>query len=324
MNSILTVTLNPAIDITTATSHVAPGRKLRCGKPIVEPGGGGVNVSRMVGILGGRSTALVAIGGAVGEWLRQIMLAQSLHCVFVEASGDTRMNVVVHEQENSDQYRFVLPGPVQDAGFEARVVKQLETTLGAGSYEIVVGSGSLPPGVADDFYAVLAEVAVRNGARFILDASGPALLAGLGPHVEVVKPNDIEARDLAESLGLAPDDFVALGQYLVAQRKTRAAVLTMGEEGALLITDGVVRHIKPPRVSVVSKVGAGDSFVGTMAHGLATGMPIEQAFALGVSAAAAAVMTPSTELARREDVERIHAEIMAAQQDADVAMRSVP
>lgn len=311
MTQILTVTLNPAVDFTTAADHIEPGPKLRCDPPVIEPGGGGVNVSRMIRLLGGSSTALVAIGGATGELMRTLMAGEALDCVFVEACGDTRMSFAVHERGTSDQYRFVLPGPEQDEAFARRVVTRFEALLQERHYACVVGSGSLPPGVPDDFYGRLAEISTRHGARFILDASGPALIAGLGPHVAVVKPNDIEARMLAESLGLASDDFVALGQHLVAHRKTQAAVLTLGEEGALLVTESGVSHVRPPSVPVVSKVGAGDSFVGAMVHGLASGMPIEQAFALGVSAAAAAVMTPATELARREDVERIYATISA-------------
>lgn len=315
MNDILTVTLNPAVDFTTAADHIKPGPKLRCAPPVIEPGGGGVNVSRMIRLLGGNSTALVAIGGATGEMMRSLMAGEGLDCVFVEACGDTRMSFAVHERGTSDQYRFVLPGPEQDAGFPVRVVERLEALMRERQFACVVGSGSLPPGVPEDYYATLADIAVRHGASFILDASGPALIAGLGPNVAVVKPNDIEARMLAASLGLAAEDYAALGRHLVSQRKTQAAVLTLGDEGALLVTESGVSHVRPPRVPVVSKVGAGDSFVGAMVHGLACGMPIENAFALGVSAAAAAVMTPSTELARREDVERIYATVLA---DSDI------
>ncbi len=311
MSHILTVTVNPAVDFTTAADHVQPGPKLRCDPPVIEPGGGGVNVSRMIRLLGGASTALVAIGGATGELMRSLLVEGGLDCAFVEARGDTRMSFAVHERGSTKQYRFVLPGPVQDSAFARRVIERLEALLRERRYACVVGSGSLPPGVPENFYATLAEISAQHGASFILDASGPALIAALGPHVAVVKPNDIEARMLAKSLGLAADDFATLGRHLVAQRMTQAAVLTLGEEGALLVTASGVNHVKPPRVPVVSKVGAGDSFVGAMVHGLACGMPIERAFALGVSAAAAAVMTPATELARREDVERIYAIILA-------------
>ena len=312
MTHILTVTLNPAIDFTTAAKHITPGPKLRCDPPVIEPGGGGVNVSRMIHVLGGRSTALVAIGGATGELMRALLAREGLDSVFVEASGDTRVSFAVHERGTNQQYRFVLPGPVQNEAFAARILERVDTLVRERRYACVVGSGSLPPGLPDDFYAQLAERVDRLGAHFVLDASGDALIAGLGPHVSVVKPNDIEARMIADSLGLAHDDYAALGQHLVANGKTRAAVLTLGEEGALLVTKRGVSHCKPPHVPVVSKVGAGDSFVAAMVHGMVSGMPIEQAFVFGVSAAAAAVMTPSTELARREDVERIYAGLKMA------------
>lgn len=307
MTHILTVTLNPAVDITTTAESILPGPKLRCDTPVVEPGGGGVNVSRMIRILGGRSTALVATGGATGDLVRALLAREDLDCAFVDACGDTRVNFAVHERATRDQYRFVLPGPLQDEGFATRVLDRVDEVVRAQGDVCVVGSGSLPPGLPDDFYARLGERVDRLGARFVLDTSGPALVAGLGPHVSLVKPNDIEARALADSLGLAPDDYTGLGQHLVAAGKTRAAVLTLGEEGAMLVTERGVSRCRPPHVPVVSKVGAGDSFVGAMVHGMTTGMTIEQAFELGVSAATAAVMTPSTRLARRKDVERIYA-----------------
>ncbi|MEI2420870.1 PfkB family carbohydrate kinase, partial [Arthrospira platensis SPKY2] len=150
---ILTVTLNPAVDFTTAADHIEPGPKLRCDPPVIEPGGGGVNVSRMIRLLGGESTALVAIGGATGELMRSLLVGGGLDCAFVEAHGDTRMSFAVHERGTTEQYRFVLPGPEQDLDFAPRVIERLEALLLARPYACVVGSGSLPPGVPDDFYA---------------------------------------------------------------------------------------------------------------------------------------------------------------------------
>ena len=307
MNRILTLTLNPAIDLTTGTEVLEAGPKLRCDPPVVEPGGGGVNVSRMIRILGGESTALVAVGGPTGDWLQALLTGEGLDCHFVSACGDTRLSFAVHAHLARQQYRFVLPGPAQDAAFAERVKQALTARLHAARHACVVASGSLPPGLRAGFYAELGAIAAAHGAAFVLDTSGPALAAGLGAHVSVVKPNDLEARALAASLGLDPDDDLALGRHLVATGKARAAVLTRAAAGAVLVTAAGVRQVRPPPVPVLSKVGAGDSFVGALVHGMAGGMTIEAAFEWGVAAAAAAVMTPASELARREDVLRIHA-----------------
>lgn len=309
MPRILTITLNPAVDITTAAAEVVPGQKLRCDQPRVDPGGGGINVSRVIKELGGETTALVAVGGATGALMRTLIEAAGIDAVFLKASGTTRQSFAVHDRANGAQYRFVLPGPVQDAVFAEHALAAVGDLLAIRDFPYVVASGSLLPGIPDDFYGKLAEVARARGARMILDTSGRSLAGALGGGAYLIRTNRIEACELAQTLNVDPDDPERLARSIVASGSAEAAILTLGADGALLVTKYGSARIRPPHVDVVSPVGAGDSFVGATCFALAEGWRIERACAYGVASAAAAMLTEATELAHRDDINRLFATI---------------
>jgi 6-phosphofructokinase 2 len=309
MPRILTITLNPAVDMTTATPEVVPGRKLRCDPPRIDPGGGGVNVSRVIVELGGATTALVAIAGVTGAMIRSLLGAARIDAIFIEAAGMTRQSFAVHDRSGGGQYRFVLPGPTQDAAFAERCLATVGDLLATGMFPYVVASGSLPPGVPDDFYGRLAGVVHGHGARMILDTSGRSLAGALGSGAFLIRTNRIEARELAETLHVDPDDPERVARSIVTSRSAEAAIMTLGADGALLVTDHGTARFRPPHVDVVSPVGAGDSFVAALSVALTDGWPMERACAYGVASAAAAMMTEATELAHRDDVNRMFAAI---------------
>jgi len=304
---ILTITLNPAVDITTAAAEVVPGRKLRCDQPRIDPGGGGVNVARVIKELGGATTALVAVGGVTGALMRTLIEAAGIDAVFLDAAGTTRQSFAVHDRAAGVQYRFVLPGPAQDAIFSERALAAVGDLLATGNFPYVVASGSLPPGMPDDFYGELAEVARARGARMVLDTSGRSLAGALGGGAFLIRTNHTEARELAETLKVDPDDPETLARSIVASGSAEAAIVTLGADGALLVTKDDAARIRPPHVDVVSPVGAGDSFVGASCFALAEGWPIARACAYGVAAAAAALTTEATELAHKDDINRLFA-----------------
>ncbi len=308
---ILTITLNPAIDMTTAVAALAPGIKLRCEEPRLDPGGGGINISRVIKELGGASTALVAIAGATGGLIRELLDAAGLDTEFVQAAGLTRQSFAVHDRETGEQYRFVLPGPRQRSEFADTILAAVSRLIAKRRYDYVAASGSLPPGLPDDFYGRLGDTVAAWGARLILDTSGAALRAAFGHRIFLVKPDHTEARALAEALGINAEGPESLARRLLADGGAETVIITLGPDGALLASSAGCLHVRPPKVEVVSAVGAGDSFIGALCLGLARDWPIEQAFAYGVAAAAAAVLTPATELAHKTDVEQLHAAIMA-------------
>jgi 6-phosphofructokinase 2 len=306
---ILTLTVNPALDLSTWTERVVSGHKLRCGTSRLDPGGGGVNVARVVQRLGGHAMAVYTAGGATGEAYRRLIEAERVPTLVMPIRGSTRQNFTVDETATGEQFRFVLEGPeLDDAEWRACLALVAES-MPVGGY--VVASGSLPPGVPEDFYARVARLARERGTRCVVDASGPALAEALAEGVFMIKPS---RRELGLHVGAVLDSEqsqVEAASALVADGSAEYVALTLGGAGAVLAAGSGVLRLAVPAVPVVSTVGAGDSFVGAFVLRLAQGLPVEAAFRAGVAAGSATVMTPATELCHRSDVERLEAELSA-------------
>jgi 6-phosphofructokinase 2 len=180
MPGVVTLTLNPAIDLSTSVDRVESARKLRCGPGRRDPGGGAINVARVAGRLGCAVTAIYPVGGEVGAILRRLVDAEGLVSAIFPTGGETREDVTVLDEASGEQYRFVLPGPPLAADEWGACLAVLGT-LGPGCAYVCAG-GSLPPGAPADAYAQVAGLVAGWGARFVLDISGPALKAALqGP-----------------------------------------------------------------------------------------------------------------------------------------------
>ena len=305
---IATVTLNPAIDLVTSVDHVSTHGKLRCGQPLHTPGGGGLNVSRTVAALGGRSTAVFTCGGSTGERLRELLAAPGLLAHPVPITGETRENVLVRERATGHELHFVMPGPeLADAEWTACLdaVRDMDP---APAY--VVASGTLPPGTPHDFYRRLAEVVRERSGRLILDTAGHPLRAALEHGAWLIKPNVAE---LAELAGEDRHDEHALedaAAKLVADGACEAVVLSLGRGGAFLSSRDLPGiYVRSPVVRQASRVGAGDGMVGGMVRALDEGRPLDDAVLAGVAAGAATVMRGSREPCRREDAERLYARL---------------
>jgi 6-phosphofructokinase 2 len=307
MTGVVTLTPNPAIDISTSVGKLEPTRKLRCAVARRDPGGGGINVARVIDRLGGDVTAVYPIGGATGRLLRRLVDREGIRSVTVEVREETREDFTVLEGASGAQYRFVLPGPNLDAGeWQGCLYAMAAIGKGAGYF---VASGSLPLGAPDDFYARAARAAREVGARFVLDTSGAAFAAALGESVYLVKPNLGELSRLVGT-ALGDDASCALAaKSLIAAGRTEIVALTLGHRGALLVTSDTAYRAAPLPLKVVSAVGAGDSFLGAMVWSLARGDAILDAFKYGVAAGSAAVLAPGTELCHREAVLALFAEV---------------
>ena len=307
MTAILTVTMNPSIDVSASTGKVAPVRKLRCTDVRRDPGGGGINVARVVKRLGGHCRALYPAGGLAGSLLHRLLDEEGIASIPIDVAADTRESFTILEEANGDQYRFVLPGaPLSEEEWRACLDRMAALT---DPPDYIVASGSLPPRVPDDFYARLAHIAGSIGARMILDASGPALAAALEAGVHLVKPNLRELRDLT---GLPLDrepEWERTAEMLVRSGKADVVALTLGDHGALLVSRNT--HLRAPAVPVkiASSVGAGDSFLAAMVWCLSSGENIEEAFRYGIAAGTAALLTPGTELARKDDIDRLYGQV---------------
>lgn len=305
---ILTLTLNPALDVTTSIEALVPRRKLRCAEPVREAGGGGVNVSRAIRELGGQSHAFILTAGAIGAQYRDLVGQTGIAFTNWEGQGETRSSLTVMEHQTGQHYRFVLPGPHQPARAAKRLRAAILKAIGP-SCRFVIGSGSVPPGLPEDIYAVVATHCRETGRRFILDTSFAPLRAGLSGRPFLVKLNHLEASDLVGGQGVGERRALHLGEALKARYGIEAIVITLGENGAVLVSDDLAVHLRPPRVRVESTVGAGDSFIAALALRLEAGAGLLDAVRYGVAAAASAVTTPASRLCTREQTDQILAQV---------------
>lgn len=303
MTHILTVTPSPALDASTTVPTLAPFSKLRCGKMLRDPGGGGVNVARVVQRLGGDVVAIYPAGGSIGQLVTQLLDAEGVRSLTVPVKNETREDFTVFEESTRKQYRFVLPGePLAESEWQALIDAVANATP---TPDFVVASGSLPPGVPQDFYARLVQAGRAHGARVIVDTSHEALTAALdGGGIYLIKPSMSEFRTLT---GVAADadeaTLIEAGRALIRRGAVELVALSMGPKGALLIARDRAWSADALEVSPASVVGAGDSLVGAMVSRLVEGASLEEALRFGVAAGTAALLNPGTSLCRRADIE---------------------
>lgn len=305
MAAIATLTMNPALDVTTSTGQVEPTHKLRCTEPRFDPGGGGINVARVVHALGGDVTAIFPSGGPAGAALETMLSAMGVPVAPVPIAGATRESFTVDEASTGRQYRFVMPGPTLGEAEQARVLEVLAALPGPPGYVVV--SGSLPPGCTPDIYRAIAAQCRRTGARLIVDTSGPALAACEGLGLYLIKPSYSELGALAGRSVSAEEDQVSAARELRARGFAEVILVSLAERGALVVAEGVEARFPAIPVQAKSAVGAGDSMIAALTLALSRGEALKEAVRWGIAAGAAALMGAGTQLARREDVERLYA-----------------
>lgn len=298
---IVTLTLNPALDMATEVPALVADEKLRCSEPMLDPGGGGLNVSRAIAVLGGESLALVALGGLTGDRLAGLIRADGVPFLALTAPGETRQSLTVTELASGHQYRFMLPGPRWSEADQERVFTLLHATARPGAYGVI--SGSQPPGVPVDFPARLARS--MPGLNIVLDTSGPALVEAVThpiPGLDVLRMNNEEAEHLAGKPLATRKESADFAQSLVQRGVAEKVVVARGSDGSVMVDAHQRLFAKAAKVEVKSRVGAGDSFVGGLVLAMARGQDAASAIAFATASASAAVMTDATQLCRLEDV----------------------
>ena len=303
MPTIVTFTINPAVDISTSVAVVQPAHKLRCTAPRRDPGGGGINVARVVTRFGADVLAVFTAGGPIGQHLTELVDREGIRNLTIPIRGDTREDLAVVESETGQQYRFVLPGPAL-AESEWRACLDVLASLEL-KPRFLVASGSLPPGVPDDFYASVVKAMRGIGTKIIIDTSGTPLKRALDAGVYLIKPNLREMRDLTGQSMDCEVDCISACRQLVEAGRAEVVALTLGHYGAMLVTRDLALRADPLPIKPVSTVGAGDSFLGAMVARLAVDRDMEDAFRYAVAAGSAALLAHGTELSRRDDVERL-------------------
>lgn len=306
MKTIGTVTANPSIDQHISIDKLVKDDALRARAARRDPGGKGINVSMAVQELGGRTVAFGVSGGCGGYMLKSLMAEKKILFETVELPEETRINVILTDLSDRTQTRISAPGPRMSLTAVDALVEMILAYAPLPEWWAL--GGSLPPGVPGDFYARLVSRLQAKGARCALDADGEMLELGVQAKPFLIKPNEYEfarltGRTFADepSMGRAARELVAGGVGMVA--------LTLGHNGALLVTRDIALRATCPPVEVRSKVGAGDSFVAGLLSALSDGRPIEEALRMGMAAGTAAVMNDGTQLCSRGDVERLLSQV---------------
>lgn len=301
--AIVTLTLNPALDLFSTVETIEPWRKLRCNGPEMVPGGGGINVARDVVALGGTARAVVALGGHVGGLLAD-SIDPRIGVTRVGVAHPTRQNFCVTERASGQQFRFVHPGATMTADEWERCLAA--TVSEAVLASCVVVSSSMPAGLpADAIPALIGRVRALD-VPVIVDTSGPCLLQAIDADTTFVKPS---VNELSNAVGRelsGVDDYEAVARQLLAGGRCAILAISLGADGALFVPrSGESFFVNAPTVDVAGTSGAGDAMVAGMAVCLSRGKSLEEAARYGVASGTAAVLRAGSANIRLDDVERL-------------------
>jgi 6-phosphofructokinase 2 len=300
---ILTITLNPCIDKSSRVEKLKPESKLRCAEVVNEPGGGGINVSKALKKLESSSVALFPAGGHNGNMLCSLLKEEGILFHAVDTKVETRENWIVLETSANNQYRFTFPGKE----VLEETIKTLVDQIRAFGPSFVVASGSLPPGLPDYFYGLIVKNAAAVGARCIVDTSGAALQALKGKGAFLIKPNIGELCKMLNVDWLDKNDVPNAAHQAIMDGFAEIIVVSMGPDGAWLISKDHRYFVAAPPVEKKSTVGAGDSMVAGITYSLEKNMTLRDAIRFGVACGSAATMNDGTQLFKKADAEYLFA-----------------
>lgn len=299
---IVTVTMNPAIDKTVDIDRLERGDLNRIKRVELDAGGKGINVSKTIKELGGKSIATGFVGGINGTIIKHVLADQGIETDFVEVNGETRTNLKVVE-ESGEVTELNEPGPEVSEEQLEDLLKRLDGY--AGPETLFVLAGSIPKGIPTDIYRRITESAHRKGAKVLLDADGPLFSESLKAAPDMLKPNRSELeRYYRMDYRASEQELVTMGQGLL-DNGTHMAVISMGQMGAVFLTREKQYRCPGLLVKAHSTVGAGDALVGAMAYGWDEKLPLEDCIRLCMGASAGAVTSIGTKPPSRELVDEL-------------------
>lgn len=304
MTRIITLTPNPALDYAVEADFVTPNRKIRCRKPQMHPGGGGVNVARSCARLGAHTLAIFTAGGVYGDALIKSLASENVPMRMIPIAGETRLAFHVNNHGEKNEYRFNLPGAEMSSGEIQRFFNAVREEAEPGDF--VVASGSLPPGAPDDFWAEAGHLAKKQGARFVLD-SVSGIEAALDEGVYMLRQNEYEYTALSGRELSWPDEIETFARKMVSDGRVQNMVVSHGGDGSMMANADGVFTAPSFKIRATSAVGAGDSFVGGLLTSLSRGDDPTQALRHGMAAAGATRMSEGTALFDPADVARLMA-----------------
>lgn len=300
---IYTVTLNPALDKTVEIPSLTVDAVNRITKMRTDPGGKGINVSKVIGKLGSKSIATGILGGDTGHYIQAAVEAMGIETGFVFVEGETRTNLKIVDPVLHTNTDINEPGLTVSEEVAEWLLQNVLNWVEQGDFVIL--SGSIPKGCPKTVYRTWIEACNEKGIRTILDADSEQFALGLEASPYLIKPNNHEFSALLGRELVTPQELGAAARELMAKYGIQEVVVSMGGDGALYVTADEIIHAEGLKVPVGSTVGAGDSVVAALAVALERGMSLEDAARLSAATGAANVMCSGTQAAEYEAVEAL-------------------
>ena len=303
---IYTLTLNPAVDRELTVRAMEFDSVLRASESHVDFGGKGFNVSRLLKELEEPSIAVGFLGGNAGELLQRGLQGLGIGTDFVWVDGETRTNVSIVTQSHDHYIKVNEKGPLVNAIKQKELLDKIDSLAKRNDWWVL--AGSMPPGVADDFYARIVNVLNKHGAQAILDTTGESLRLGCAEKPYLVKPNIEEAHALT---GLPMDTPAEITAAAAEIRKMGAknVVISMGKAGALLQTPEETWLTHSPTIKEKNPIGAGDSMVGGLVWALNQGFALKDSLGWGAASGAATASLSGTEVGSRPLIEELFSQV---------------
>ncbi|MHB1146029.1 MAG: 1-phosphofructokinase family hexose kinase [Lutibacter sp.] len=300
---IITLTVNPALDKSAKIACLIPDQKLKCHSINYQPGGGGINISRMLKRLGTETTCIVPSGGDTGKYLTDLLVKESIHPEIIPVKAWTRENLSVVDTQSGLQYRFGMPGNELSEIELDSIKNHLKEKVN--SQNILVLSGSLAENMPIDYYAQLIKLFADKKLKIVIDTSGSALKEALKENVYLMKPNQRELAQLAGKEFLSTIEQEKFAMEMIKSRKAQYVVVSLGARGAFLASSEGIFYKSTPSVKVKSTIGAGDSMVAGLLYGIQNNFPSEKILKWGVACGVATTMSDGTGLATKENIDKV-------------------
>jgi 6-phosphofructokinase 2 len=298
---IVTLTVNPALDKSSHFKGLVPEQKIRCETPRYDAGGGGINVSKAIARLESISKAIFTSGGPSGKMLKELMGKEKIPYETIEIHSWTRESFVAVDDNTNLQYRFGFKGAEINEVEKAEIIQVIQKL----KCKYLVISGSLNEGLPVDFYKQIAEIVKKSNIKLIVDAYGDALSSVLETGVYMIKPNVGELAKLVGVERLEMQEVNEAAKKIIAKGGAEIVVVSLGPQGAVLVTQEAYEFVPAPNVVKRSTVGAGDSMVGGMVWALSQNKNLKEVIRWGVACGSAATMNEGTQLFKFEDAKRL-------------------
>ena len=303
---IATVTLNPSLDRIVSVDGFSLGSTLATSGARQVAGGKGINVARVIKVLGGEAIATGFLGGPTGELMETILREEGLKAEFVRIKGTTRSNLTILDPTSKTETHLMEPGPKVDKKELGQFKRKFKRII-AGSKFLAL-SGSLPLGVKQNFYAELVQLAKEEGVRTVLDSRGEALLEGIKASPFMVKPNRRELEEIAGEKLHRRKDMIKVIRSLL-DKGIEIVALSLGREGAVVASNERIWSVSPPEIKVVNSVGSGDALVTGLIYSFTKGAGMEEAIRLGMACALSNALISGAGLCRKEAIEKFYPRI---------------